>query len=126
MTSQKTVLLVDDDAQLLTAIRQWLEGAGYQVVSCGRFEDARAYLRSHAPDVVLSDVRLGAFNGLQLAIYLAEARPATAVMLMSGYDDPVLRRDADMCGARFFLKPLDREDLLAGIEQAVASRSIPT
>src|SRR3989442_11297645 len=109
MASQKTVLLVDDDPRLLEAIREWMSADGYDVVAYTRFEDARAYLRSHAPDVLLSDVRLGAFNGLQLALYLSETKPRTTLMLMSGYEDPVLRRDAETCGAQFILKPLDRD-----------------
>jgi DNA-binding NtrC family response regulator len=124
MTSRKTVLLVDDDAQLLAAIREWMLSDGYDVVACSRFEDARAYLRSHAPDVLLSDVRLGAFNGLQLALYLSDAQPRTTMMLMSGYEDAVLRRDAKTCGAHFLLKPLDRGQLLARIRQAVEAASI--
>jgi DNA-binding NtrC family response regulator len=117
MTSSKTVLLVDDDRPLLDALALWLSDAGYRVVSCARFEDARAYLRSNTPDILLSDVRLGAFNGLQLSLYLPDAAPRTTMILMSGYEDPVLRRDAEACGAHFLLKPFKRETLLAQLAQ---------
>ena len=69
------VLLVDDHA-LLRLVSQWLTGGGFSVIACDSFEDARRELALHPPDVLLTDLRLGAFNGLQLVILARMGGPA--------------------------------------------------
>lgn len=114
-----SVLVVDDDQQVLGMLEYWLAVAGYDVVACSRFDAARTYLGAHTPDALIADVRLGAFNGLQLALLIAHEHPQTALLLMSGFDDPVVRRDASSCGARFLLKPVAREHLLTQLAAAL-------
>ena len=92
MTASRTgkhVLIVDDDRAILGLVEHWLTAAGYSVVACDRFETAKQHLADAQPDVLLTDVRLGAFNGLQLVILAKEMGPHTAVV-MSAFDDPML------------------------------------
>ena len=117
----KSVLVVDDDEQMLGLVEHWLEDAGYEVVACSRFEAARDYLLAHPPDALVTDVRLGAYNGLQLALRASRSAPGTAVLVMSAYDDIVSRRDAAAFGGRFMLKPFDRELLLNELSEASAT-----
>jgi DNA-binding NtrC family response regulator len=108
----RQVLVVEDDDRLMTLVQRWLVDAGHDVIPCTNFETARAYLASHTPDVVVSDVRLGAFNGLQLVLVAKDANPAVVAIVMSGFTDPVLRAEAQRAGASYIPKPLNREDLL--------------
>ena len=118
----KSVLVVDDDTQMLGMVEYWLTEAGYDVVACSRFEAAHNYLATHSMDALIADIRLGAFNGLQLALRVChEGR--TAVLIMSAYDDVVARRDAAACGGRFILKPLDRESLLTQLAEALSTKA---
>jgi DNA-binding response OmpR family regulator len=119
----KSVLIVDDDEQMLGLIGHWLDDAGYEVMACSRFETARDLMMSHPPDALVTDLRLGAYNGLQLALRASQSGPGTAVLVMSAYDDVVSRRDAAAFGGRFMLKPFDREALLAELSQAGATSS---
>jgi len=116
-----SVLIADDDVQMLGMVEHWLEEAGYDVVACSRFEAARNYLASHPLDALVTDLRLGEFNGLQLALRASEPGRRTAVLVMSAYDDVVLRRDAAACGGRFMLKPFDRESLLTRLSEALST-----
>jgi DNA-binding response OmpR family regulator len=120
----KTVLVVDDDQNVLALVEYWLTDAGYDVVACARFDAARTYLAAHTPDALVADVRLGAFNGLHLVLMAAE-RPQTALLLLSGHDDVVVRRDGAACGARFLLKPVRRDELLAELTAALDGRPAP-
>lgn len=115
----KHVLVVDDDGDILRIIKRWLTDAGCVVVVCDRFETARQHLAASPPDVLLTDVRLGAFNGLQLVILVKEQRPDTQVVVMSAYDDPTIRKEAEHCGARYLLKPFTSENVL----QSLADRA---
>jgi DNA-binding response OmpR family regulator len=113
-----SALVVDNDEQMLGLVGSWLSDAGYEVVACSRFEAAREYLAAHPLDALVTNLRLGAYNGLQLALRASRMGAGTAVLVMSAYDDIVSRRDAAACGGRFVLKPFDRESLLTELEEA--------
>jgi hypothetical protein len=59
-------------------------------------------------------VRLGPDNGLHL---IALAAPETIKIALSAFLDPVIRRDAEQAGARFFLKPADCASISALLSQ---------
>ena len=88
------VLVVDDDAQVLAITKRCLVEAGYEVVTANNFKDARAVIDHDAPDIVIVDVRLGEFNGLQLGIIARQIRSDIGLVIMSGWDDPVHRQHA--------------------------------
>jgi DNA-binding NtrC family response regulator len=114
----KQVLIVDDDRAVLTLLEQWLIGAGYTVVACDRFETAKKQLADAPPDVLLTDVRLGAFNGLHLVILAKAQAPRTVAIAMSAFDDPVLRRDAGLCGAGYLAKPFSHTQVMALLDES--------
>jgi DNA-binding NtrC family response regulator len=114
------VVLVDDDRQLLEVLALILQDAGCIVTSFDRFQDAKKYLTSGStPDILVTDVRLGAFNGLQLAVLSKLEHPAMTAVVMTGYDDPVLRRDAEQAGALYLLKPVNHDALIDALAAAV-------
>ena len=115
----RRVLLVDDDPALLRLVSQWLTGGGFSVTACDSFEDARRELTAHPPDVLLTDLRLGAFNGLQLVILASELNPQPLTVVMSAYDDPTLREEAERCGARYLLKPFSSQAVLSSIGSVI-------
>ena len=110
--SSKSVVVVDVDQATLRSLECWLTEAGYDVVSSARFEDARSYLASHTPDILLADVRLGEFNGLQLALFVKGEHPHVIAIVFYDYDDPVLAVEAERCGARFVRRPETSAGLL--------------
>jgi DNA-binding NtrC family response regulator len=117
-TPGKCVLLVDDDRALLRLVEMWLTAGGYSVVACDSFGDAKHQLALSPPDLLLTDVRLGAFNGLQLVIFAKAQRPETVAIVISAFDDSTLRREAEQAGALYVLKPFTSEALLTSLAQA--------
>jgi DNA-binding response OmpR family regulator len=108
------ILVVDDDLGYLNVIKDLLEQGGHEVLLASTFEDGRRVLRDQPPDLLIADVRLGAFNGLQL-IVTGDARIPTIVV--SGFDDAVLQADARAFGADYLVKPVTAASLLGLIEQ---------
>jgi DNA-binding response OmpR family regulator len=106
------VLVVDDEPALLDAVKYAFERVGHQVVACRSFEDARTRMLSEHFDALVTDVRLGAFNGLQLAVIARNKSPQLGIIVFSGYDDPVLRAEAADLGASYLVKPVTGERLL--------------
>jgi two-component system response regulator HydG len=114
----KPILIVDDEQPMLRILSRWLEDDGYNVVTCSRYEDARQYLRNEIPLVLITDVRLGEYNGLQLAMMLRDRDPQARTIVVSAFDDPTIRDEANKIGAMFLLKPLGRLDFLAVMREA--------
>lgn len=114
-SSRQRVLLVDDEPGLLDALRAALTRAGRDVVACRTFDDAREKLLTEPFDVLVTDVRLGAFNGIQLAVIARNKAPDMRIVVFSGFDDPVLKEEAAAVGARYMLKPVTAEALLEQI-----------
>lgn len=104
------VLVIDDNAAYLSACTAILSADGHDVVGGASFDEGRRWLSRDAFDVIVADVRLGAYNGLHL---LTLAPPAAVKIAMSAFADPVLRHDAEQGGARFVVKPADCTSLLA-------------
>jgi DNA-binding response OmpR family regulator len=107
------VLVVDDDVQVLGITKRCLLAAGYEVVTANNFKDARAVIDQDAPDIVIVDVRLGEYNGLQLGIMARQSRSDVRLVIMSGWDDPVHRQHAAQLDATYLQKPVSADVLLA-------------
>ena len=116
----KRALVVDDDARILSVTERWLLAAGYEVVTSGDFKDARAEIQINVPEVVVLDVRLGEFNGIQLGILARQARSDVHVVIMSSWDDPVLRRETAQLGGAFVHKPFRSAELLDAVHGETA------
>ena len=116
----KRLLVVDDDRQVLRFLTEMLQEAGFDTVACERYADAKALLSTSRPDLLLTDVRLGAYNGLQLAFYARDHHPGLPVVVLTGYEDPTLRDEANRSGAHFLVKPVTRAVLIGTIQQALS------
>ncbi len=120
MSDLKRILVVDDDRQVLRYLTEMLQEAGFDTVSCERFLDAKGMLATSRPDLLLTDLRLGAYNGLQLAIYARDHHPGLPVIVLTGYEDPTLRDEATRSGAQFLIKPVPRTALIDAVQKAMA------
>ena len=103
----RQVMIVDDDPVVLDAMQRLLALWGYSTLAFSRFEEARASLGTQSPDALIVDIRLGEYNGLQLAHIAKRSNPSLTIVVVSGYDDPVLRSEATQAGAAYLLKPTD-------------------
>ena len=122
MTPSRKVLVVDDDRQVLRYLCEVLDEAGYDTTSCDRFMDAKTLLGSTPPDLLITDIRLGAYNGLQLAFFARDRHPGIHIIVLTGYEDPTLRETAASSGALFLVKPVRRETLLGAVASAFDAR----
>ncbi len=114
------ILIVDDDPSLLEALERSFLEAGQDVRAYSSFEEARRVLQTTRFDALITDVRLGAFNGLQLAVIGRDTYPDMRLIVFSGFDDPVLRTEAEHVGATYMVKPVTGAQLLAVLQEANA------
>lgn len=111
------ILVVDDDDSTRMGLVALLEQAGYTVVAAGSLKAARKALAEEALDLVITDVRLGEFNGLHLA---AANRAQIPMIVVTGFPDPVLEAVARGFNAAFMLKPIRPADFLALVERRLS------
>ena len=105
------IMVVEDHAQLRQVLELSLASLGYRVTAFGSGSQALAALEAGAaPDVVLTDIRMpGVPDGLQLAEWLKAHRPATPVLLQTGYTN------VPTSGFAVIRKPFTPEELAAAL-----------
>lgn len=79
-----TVLIVDDNHQLLQFLKTEFAESGWDLMTAETAEEARAVFGERAPNTVLLDYMLGADDGLQLGLQLQAQAPATQIIIMTG------------------------------------------
>jgi DNA-binding NtrC family response regulator len=117
------VLIVDDDASIRASLREAIEESGIEVCTADSGEQALSLLTARAPDLVLSDVRMGGMSGIELLRLLRERKAGVDVVLMTAYDDMATVVEAMREGAfEFLVKPFELEALLALLERVLDDR----
>ncbi len=116
------VLLLDDDESLVRIGHHWLTSAGHEVVALTDFTAAQNYLSLNQPDALITDVRLGAFNGMQLLLFAKLEHPDIVAIAVTGFDDPSIREEATRIGASFLLKPVTERELLDALDASIPAK----
>jgi FixJ family two-component response regulator len=122
--AEKTVAvcLLDDDPSILKATRRLLDSAGWSVEA---FTDPVEFLEHaamHCPDLAVIDIFMPEMNGLEVQTRLRHVSPSTRVIVLTGKDDPSVRRTAMNGGASaFFIKGVESGEFLAGVKAAADS-----
>ena len=84
-------------------------------------QEGRSVLEEASPDLLIADVRLGAFNGLQL---IAMSPRPIPTIVTTGFPDPVLETEARQFGAKFLLKPIEPAGLLTLVAELLRAESV--
>lgn len=119
---QKTILVADDDRDLVTALAIRLKAAGYKVLRAHDGEEAYRQAVENKPDLVILDVRMPAGGGLASIDRLKHSLTTRTipVMFLTAFDDEEMRDEARKLGAAgFFRKPFRDEEFMAGIRQVL-------
>ncbi len=117
-----TVLVVEDDEATRLAMVSWLTGEGFAVLSAASgYEAIRHLLRPLEPiDVVLLDVGLPDVNGAILHETIKELCPFLPVVVCTGQaTTEEAARMLELGAHRYLRKPVDAEELLSAVEQAL-------
>lgn len=119
--SPTTLLIVDDDPSLHELIRTMLDPAEWSIESAYTGDQAFDCLRDRSYQLVLSDILIGATDGLTLLPRIHEVRPESKVLVMTGQnasDHIIASIRAQACG--YLTKPFSRGSLLETLRHALA------
>jgi two-component system response regulator RegA len=114
--TDKTLLLLDDDAPLRTRLGRALEGRGFQVTLAGSVREAIGAVKLAAPAYAVLDMRLEDGNGLGVVEVIHAARPDAKVIMLTGYGNIASAVAAVKAGAVNYLpKPADADDVVRAL-----------
>jgi DNA-binding response OmpR family regulator len=115
------LLVIDDDENALIGIVELLRTEGYEVTPATTYEDAKNLLSIGSYDLLVTDVRLRSFNGLHLVMKTRDELPDMAVIIISGYDEPLLELEAGRYGAQFVRKPIKPTEFLEAVARSLGA-----
>lgn len=117
---RKTILVVDDDANILKALSLRLRSSGFNVLTAPDGTFALSLAGSHKPDLVITDIWMALGAGFFLAYRLKQTMPGVPFIFLTASKKAELRQMAEQLGAAAFLeKPYEPECLLAAVHSAL-------
>ena len=120
-----TVLLVDDEAQILNILKDTLETVGFNVTARESGEAALEYLGHHRPDLMVTDLRMQGISGLELLKQVVDLTPDTQSIILTGFGDMKSAIEALRLGAFDYLnKPIDAERLIQTLKNGDERRRL--
>jgi len=121
MSAEHTLLLVDDEPEILDALRRALRGQGYRILTTTSPREALRLLDEGGVDLLLSDIDMPEMDGVELVSRTRRAHPRVARLLLTG--DASLRSALHAINEgevhRYLLKPWQRDELRAVIRDAL-------
>ena len=117
------ILVVESDATLRVRLRKVLEKAGFDVLIASSYQEGRRAFASETFDLVITNLRLGEFNGLQLLITAPRAVPS---IVISAFHDSLLAEEARGLGAAYIAAPFKPAEFVKVVRDKIAGTSAPT
>jgi len=116
-----SLLLVDDEPNILSSLRRLLRREGYQLHLASNGQEAMDILAQQHVDVIISDGRMPGMSGTELLKKVKAQHPDTIRMILSGYTDVAELAEALNEGEvfRFVLKPWNDEELKLTVRHAL-------
>ena len=126
----ETILLVDDEADVLATAREMLEGQGYEILDALNAEEAVRVAAAHPGPIslLLTDVVMPGASGQDLALLLGLQRPDLKVLYMSSFS--IIKGQRQFAeaenglelGAPIILKPFTPERLMEKVQEVLAAK----
>lgn len=123
---QRTLLLVDDEENIISALRRLLRRDGYRILSANSGAAGLDLLLQNDVDVIVSDQRMPGMSGVEFLREARQHRPDSVRMVLSGYTEFQSITDAINEGAiyRFLTKPWDDEQIRTNITEAFRHKEL--
>lgn len=119
------VLVVDDEVEMLTMLRNYLTREGFDVKTAPSAETALQLLEDQEFDVVLTDLRMRGMDGLELVHEVHASRPDTQLILMTAFGSIETAVEAIKAGAYHFVaKPVKLPEIGALVRKALTERDL--
>lgn len=121
MANTGSILLLDDERDLLSSLEKYLKKKGYFIRSYDDGKQVLKFLKTNPPvDVILSDIRMPAMDGIEFLKQLKKIPMAPPIIMMTAYGSIRNAVEALKAGAYDYLtKPFEMDELLLSIQRAI-------
>ena len=117
--------MVDDQRNMRTTLAMMLRGGGYEVDEASDGAQGRELGSTGAYDVVITDLRMGEFDGIDVLRTIKESQPMTEVIVMTAYGTIESAVEAMRLGAFDYIqKPFGEQELIVKVSKALESRRL--
>ncbi|WP_406316865.1 response regulator [Streptosporangium sp. NBC_01639] len=121
MSTQRRVVIAEDEALIRLDLKEMLEEDGYAVVGeAGDGETAVKLAVEHRPDLVILDVKMPVLDGISAAEQIVSQRIAPCLILTAFSQRDLVERARDAGAMAYLVKPFTKSDLVPAIEMAVS------
>jgi two-component system, NtrC family, response regulator GlrR len=121
-TPTGSILIVDDDQDMLRLISTWLTSAGYTTYSVSSGADALTRIAVARPDIVITDLFMEGMDGLVLVSNIHASNPLLPVIMLSGQAQiPDAIKATHLGAAAFLTKPISKDALLSEVHVHMAN-----
>ncbi|MCS0656880.1 EAL domain-containing protein [Massilia terrae] len=123
---ERTLLLVDDEPNILAALKRQLRGAGLRILTAPGGKEGLELLAAEQVDVIVSDQRMPGMTGVEFLRAVKHSHPDTVRMVLSGFTELQSVTDAVNEGAiyKFLTKPWDDTQMRAHILEAFRQKEM--
>ena len=115
------ILVLDDDEHALAGVVELLRDAGHLVTGAATYDAAKRLLSLSSYDLLIADVRLRGYNGIDLVRQCHYDHPDMASIMITAYDEPMMELEAGRYGARFVRKPIEPAGFLRSVEESLTA-----
>src|SRR4051794_28670001 len=125
MTNQKSILLVDDDNEIIESMRAVLEGRGYRILVARDGNSGLALAERENPDLIVLDMMMPKKSGF-LVLEKLRNRPGGLIptIMITGNEGSRHRAYAEMLGVKDYIrKPFAMEKLVRSVDQVLEGRA---
>ena len=123
-TTQKTILVVDDEDGVRESVREVLSDEGYRVVDTADGTEVLRIIKEHRPELVLLDIWMPQMDGIGLLKEIKSLKPDINVVMVSGHGNIHTAVTATKFGAFDFIeKPVSLDGLLSTVQRALGEVS---
>lgn len=121
------ILLVDNEASILSVLSTVLKTEGYEVKSCRDVATAQEIIKGEDFDLLISDIRMSPLTGMDLLKWVRNERPEISVIMLTAYGSIETAIEAMKLGAfDYVTKPFKVDELMITIERALDYRNALT
>ena len=126
MPRKKRVLVVDDEAEVLSLVGTILKKSRFEVLKAASADPALDLLEHEEVDLVISDITMPGMSGIEFLEEVREWDMALPVIFLSGQDSSRQRAKAVAGASALITKPFKKDTLLKTVHKVLSGGSVPS
>jgi len=125
MTEQKTILLVDDDRELIDGLRALLEKQGFRVIQANDGNQAKTVIYNDRPDLVILDMMMPRMGGYPVLEHFRGKEDVPPIIMITANEGSRHKAYAEYLGVVDYIrKPFAMDRLLEAVNKALSQKKV--